>query len=144
MLKQRAREILFVFTGIFFILTRLHQIYLTIQVWGSALIVFGLFNRTPRPRFSFNLPSIRWDWPWVGYVLLILVGIQILAALGTLWFPEMLFAEKNYYASGIGTRYNTITSSSRRSGWKKNLYASLHLVFGVASALCVLGMVTVQ
>jgi hypothetical protein len=136
------REFVSVVAELFFGL-RLGEIYLTIQFSVGGFAALGLLQRTPPARFSFNTPSLdRMDWlPWVGCVLLILVGIQILASLVTLWLPEMNFAEKHYYADA--TRYNTTTSLRKRSGWKKNLYASVSLVFGVASAIIILGMVMI-
>lgn len=126
--------------------SHLHAIFGGIQLWGLTMTAFVLANRGKTPHFSFNTPSLpgAWHWPWLGYLLLILVSIQILASLGTLWIPEMDFAEKRYNASGVGTKFRTTKGIATRVGWKKNLYASLHLFFGAVSAIWILGMVTVH
>ncbi|HTW80050.1 MAG TPA: hypothetical protein VME23_10945 [Terracidiphilus sp.] len=126
--------------------SHLHAIVGGIQLWGLIMTVLGLSTRGRILHFSFNAPSLpgAWHWPWLGYLLLLLVSIQILASLGTLWLPEMNFAEKKYNASEVGAKYRTTKDVTTRVGWKKNLYASLHLFFGVVSVIWILSMVTVH
>jgi hypothetical protein len=134
-----------VFAVIFFG-SHLHALVGGIQLWGLIMAAISFFTRAKTPHFSFNAPSLAtaWHWPWLGYLLLILVSIQILASLGTLWLPEMKFAEKKYNSSDVGAKYRTTKDITTRVGWKKNLYASLHLFFGVVSVIWILSMVTVH
>ncbi len=138
-------RVLTVFAAMFFG-SHLHAIVGGIQLWGLTMTVFGLFARGKTPHFSFNAPSLpmAWHWPWLGFLLLVLVGIQILASLGALWLPEMSFAEKKYNASEVGAKYRTTKGVTTAVGWKKNLYASLHLFFGVVCAIWILSMATVH